>query len=146
MVFAHVYDIADDSDEPVVPDRIRTVFVEGTPAAEDVSELRRGDRLHVLGIPRVNLSEVYAAAIRHGQEGFCGKLPYEMIISAVYPLKRSDGRVSIVTATSLPATSLSRDARLHYPTGVFATTSIHILMRAETFWPCLSFFTVILWT
>lgn len=84
MVFAHVYDIADDSDEPIVPDRLRMVFVEGTPAAKALRGRRKGDRLHVLGIPRVNLSEVYALAVKHGEEGVCGKLPYEMIISAVY--------------------------------------------------------------
>lgn len=84
IVRANVYAADDDDEEPLTPDKIRIVFVNGTPAADKLRGLSKGARLHVLGIPRVNLSEVYALATKHGAEGVIGKLPYEMIVAAVY--------------------------------------------------------------
>jgi hypothetical protein len=84
IVLADVYAVDDDAEEPLVPKKIRMIFAEGTPAADKVSGLAKGARLHVLGIPRVNLSEVFALAIKRGEKGVKEKLPYEMIIAAVY--------------------------------------------------------------
>jgi pimeloyl-ACP methyl ester carboxylesterase len=70
--------------EVVVEDR-RTVFVKGTPPAEGVGRLRAGDRLHVLGMPRVNLAEIAAASEgATGPEGLPLKLPYEMVVIGVF--------------------------------------------------------------
>jgi hypothetical protein len=92
MVFAMVYAVDEDTDEPLVPRKVRMVFVEGTPAADAVKGKVKGDRLHVLGIPRVNLNTVYAYAMKLKERGVNDKeadleaidLPYEMIIAAVY--------------------------------------------------------------
>jgi hypothetical protein len=91
MVLAHVHAVDDDSDEPIVADKIRMVFVAGTPAARMLEGKGKGDSLHVLGIPRVNLNKVYAYAMKLKERGVNNrlpdekiKLPYEMIIAAVY--------------------------------------------------------------
>lgn len=82
LVLATIFD-AGDAEEPVVEGLRRMVFVKGTDPANAVSKLGKGDRLHVLGIPRVNLSEVMAAA-KQGKT-VTTRLPYEMIIVAVLP-------------------------------------------------------------
>ncbi|MFN2530535.1 MAG: hypothetical protein ABR555_04470 [Pyrinomonadaceae bacterium] len=46
--------------------------------------LRCPDR-YVLGVPRVNLTEVYLITSHHGNDEVSVKLPYEMIIAAVLP-------------------------------------------------------------
>ena len=84
LVLATVFDVSDE-EEPVVEGLRRMVFVKGTGPANAVAKLGKGDRLHVLGIPRVNLSEVLAAA-KQGQT-ISTRLPYEMIIVAVLPDK-----------------------------------------------------------
>ena len=47
--------------------------------------MTKGDKLHVLGIPRVNLNEVFAIAsgLQGHDEYSEGGLPYEMIIVAL---------------------------------------------------------------
>jgi hypothetical protein len=46
--------------------------------------LKKGNKLHVLGIPRVNLNLVYAIASGlQGDEEYSESLPYEMIIVAI---------------------------------------------------------------
>jgi hypothetical protein len=84
LVLATVFDVSDEED-PVVDGLRRMVFVKGTDPANAVAKLGKGDRLHVLGIPRVNLNEVLAAA-KQGQT-VSTRLPYEMIIVAVLPDK-----------------------------------------------------------
>jgi hypothetical protein len=79
FVLARVYD-SEDQEEPVTSDVRRMVFVKDTPPAEQIQAMQTGDRLHVLGIPRVNLSEVAAMATSNPTTT---TLPYEMIIVAV---------------------------------------------------------------
>ncbi|HEV2716790.1 MAG TPA: hypothetical protein VGU64_16120, partial [Terriglobales bacterium] len=62
----------------------RMIFVGGTPAAKAVSKLSTSDRLHVMGIPRVNLNALAFLAQEHRQTQFKAKLPYEMIIVGVF--------------------------------------------------------------
>ena len=82
FVLADVFDSQENAEDPVTADARRMVFVVGTDPATQVAKLSKGDRLHVLGIPRVNLSEVAAIA---AQEATQTHLPYEMIIVAVMP-------------------------------------------------------------
>jgi len=85
IVFANVYSIGSgDDDDPLFEATRRMVFVKGSAPAEAVEKLKKGDRLQVLGIPRVNLNEVFAIASGlHGDEVFDETLPYEMIIVAI---------------------------------------------------------------
>lgn len=84
IVFAEVFAVG--ADEPVMETTRRMVFVKGSPPADAVKNLRKGDTLHVLGIPRVNLNAVSAIVsnLASGEE-FSEMLPYEMIIVAVLP-------------------------------------------------------------
>jgi len=85
IVFANVYNAnAKANDDPVVEESRRMVFVKGTKPADAVKDLKKGAKLHVLGIPRVNLNEVFAIADNlQGDEEYSDVLPYEMIIVAV---------------------------------------------------------------
>ena len=85
MVFATVYNAkAKANDDPVVEESRRMVFVKGTAPADAVKDKKKGDKLHVLGIPRVNLNMVYAIASGlQGDEEYSESLPYEMIIVAI---------------------------------------------------------------
>ncbi len=83
IVFAKVYDVG-SPDEPVVEDNRRMIFVKGSPPADAVKNLKKGDKLHVVGIPRVNLNQVFAIASNlNGDEEYSDVLPYEMIVVAV---------------------------------------------------------------
>lgn len=62
FVLANVFDSQENAEDPVTTDARRMVFVVGTDPATQVAILSKGDRLHVLGIPRVNLSEGAAIA------------------------------------------------------------------------------------
>jgi len=84
LVLAHVFDKA-NVDEPVAADVRRMVFVKGTPPADKLLTLAKGDQLHVLGIPRVNLNDVFVITSKNGKNAVDVKLPYEMIVSAVLP-------------------------------------------------------------
>lgn len=84
LVLAHVFD-KDDADETVTADVRRMVFVKGTPPADKLLSLAKGARLHVLGIPRVNLNDVFAITGKNGHDAVDVKLPYEMIIAAILP-------------------------------------------------------------
>jgi len=63
----------------------RMVFVEGTKAANAVKDKKKGYRMRVLGIPRVNLEAVAVLAKTAGPNGKKAKLPYEMIIVGHFP-------------------------------------------------------------
>ena len=84
LVLAHIYD-KDNLEDPVITGVRRMVLVKGTPAADKVLALAKGEQLHVLGIPRVNLSEVAALTTKNGKKAVDVKLPYEMVIAAVLP-------------------------------------------------------------
>jgi hypothetical protein len=81
FVLAQVFD-TNEEEEPVIPAVRRMVFVKGTPPADEVKKMGKGGRLHVLGIPRVNLAEVAAVPVGDPVQM---SLPYEMIIVAVLP-------------------------------------------------------------
>lgn len=82
LVLANVYD-ADNSEDLVTSTPRRMVFVKGTAPADKLLQMTAGSRLHVLGIPRVNLSEVSVIANANGANEVTVNLPYEMIIAAV---------------------------------------------------------------
>ncbi|MGA7292272.1 MAG: hypothetical protein WBW85_07025 [Terriglobales bacterium] len=81
FVLAKVYD-SENQEEPVTSDVRRMVLVNNTPPAKQIQSMSTGDRVHVLGIPRVNLSEVTAMAT---SDPTTTTLPYEMIIVAILP-------------------------------------------------------------
>lgn len=69
----------------IVP-KVRMVFVKGSPPEEMVRRLRPGDRLHVFGLPRIDLSTV-AWRVRHSREDpelLERNLPYEIVVVGVY--------------------------------------------------------------
>jgi hypothetical protein len=71
---------------------LRMVFMRDTPPEIAVRKLRRGDRLHVYGIPRVDFAEVArrAANYKDDPELLVRNLPYEIIIIGFFP---SPGKV-----------------------------------------------------
>jgi hypothetical protein len=81
FVLANVYDVS-NPEEPVTADVRRMVFVENTEPARQVQALGKGGRLHVLGVPRLNLAEVDAVGAGNSVDTL---LPYEMIIVAILP-------------------------------------------------------------
>jgi hypothetical protein len=66
--------------------KVRMVFVKDSPPEKIVKNLRRGDRLHVFGIPRIDLSAVAwrAKHFRENPEILNLNLPYEIIVVGVY--------------------------------------------------------------
>jgi hypothetical protein len=62
----------------------RMIFVQGTRVAERIRNASAGDRLHVLGIPRISLNKVLTLVQNHGTTRFDAPLPYEMIIVGVF--------------------------------------------------------------
>ena len=85
LVLANVYESESNEDDPVNFAPRRMVFVKGTEPANQLLSLPQGGRLHVLGIPRINLTEVYLIAQQNGTTEVSVNLPYEMIIAAVLP-------------------------------------------------------------
>lgn len=81
--FADCYTLTGNT--PVAVD-VPMIFVAGTPPEDIVKTKHVGDRLKVLGIPRVNLSSIdyIADNFQAGEEDTHWQLPYEMIIVAVY--------------------------------------------------------------
>jgi hypothetical protein len=84
IVFAQI-SATNNFTEPLLVDGTRRmIFAKDSKPANAVKSLVKGDKLHVLGIPRVNLSDVFAVAsgLNVGEE-FREPLPYEMIIVAI---------------------------------------------------------------
>lgn len=102
FVLANVYDLS-DADTPVTAAPRRMVFIPNTEPAKQLQNLQPGQRLHVLGIPRVNLAEAAAVAGDSVQMN----LPYEMIIVAVF----ADGQASSVAPSNVAAAPVSRPHR-----------------------------------
>ena len=76
-------DILDAEENPVeTRGPVRIVFVEGTAPANAVKDKVKGYRLHLLGMPRVNLDKVWAVVPEAAQPKEMW-LPYEMIAVAV---------------------------------------------------------------
>lgn len=86
IVLANVFNAgASDEEEPLTENPRRMIFVKGSPPGDKIAGMTKGKRLHVLGIPRVNLNEVFAIAegmSGHDEYAF-GGLPYEIIIVAL---------------------------------------------------------------
>ena len=78
-------DVDGENDDSLVQ-KIRMIFVPGSPAAKTLQDknLGDGDDLHVLGIPRVNLNAISTLAKTLGQKQVTRKLPYEMVIVAIF--------------------------------------------------------------
>jgi hypothetical protein len=69
----------------LVVKRLRTVFARDTPPDQAMRLLRPGERLHVFGIPRVDLAEI-SRRVRNPTPAELGKpLPYEIVILGIYP-------------------------------------------------------------
>jgi len=66
--------------------KVRMVFVKDTPPDRIVRHLRPGNRLHVFGLPRINLAQIALRAgySRNHPESLSLPLPYEIIIAGVY--------------------------------------------------------------
>jgi hypothetical protein len=82
LVMASVFDL---NGELLVKNR-RMVFVKGTPPEEVVKQAKLGQRLHVLGIPRIDLALV-SWRTQHANErpeALTWGLPYEIIVAATY--------------------------------------------------------------
>lgn len=86
FVFASVSDLKGN----LLVKRLRMVFAKDTPPERAVKGLKRGNRLHVYGIPRVDFSEISRRA--QGSQAnpalLVKPLPYEIIICGVYKDKK----------------------------------------------------------
>ena len=82
MVFATVLDL----DDEVLVQKRRMVFVKGSEPEKEVKKLHKGDILHVLGVPRIDLALVsFRTAHAKTKPGILSwNLPYEMLIVGVY--------------------------------------------------------------
>ncbi len=71
-------------------DRVRMVFVRETAPEKIARRLGPGDRLHVFGIPRIDLSAVGFRAERGAQDPriLDGKLPYEIVVVGIFPERK----------------------------------------------------------
>jgi len=72
------------NEEEVADGLRRMIFVQGTRAANAIQNASAGDRLHVLGIPRISLNKVLTLVQNNGTQQFEAQLPYEMIIVSVF--------------------------------------------------------------
>jgi hypothetical protein len=77
---------ATDLDGNLLVERLRMVFVKGTPPELAVRLLKGGDRLHVYGIPRVDFAEVSRRVRDYRMDPalLTRTLPYEIVIIGVY--------------------------------------------------------------
>jgi hypothetical protein len=77
--------VLDLNGNQLVP-KVRMVFVKDSPPEKIVRSLRRGDRLHVFGLPRIDLSPIAwrARHLRDHPEMLNLNLPYEIIVVGVY--------------------------------------------------------------
>jgi hypothetical protein len=76
---------AEEGDE-VLAKQIPMIFVPNTLPWQAVKDQKLGqsDRLHVIGIPRINLNAISAFAAKNRGTQVKRKLPYEMIVVAVF--------------------------------------------------------------
>jgi hypothetical protein len=78
-------DVLDDDGATLVAG-VRMIFLPGSAPADFLAAntLGPGDELRVLGIPRVNLNAVHEFAFSGMNDGKPRKLPYEMIVVAIF--------------------------------------------------------------
>jgi hypothetical protein len=81
---------ARELDGTLLVQRLRMVFVKGTDPERAVRLLKRGNQLHVYGIPRLDFAELSRRVKGSGtnQALLTGTLPYEIIILGVYPKEK----------------------------------------------------------
>jgi hypothetical protein len=82
FVMASVHDLAGE----LLVRKVRMVFVKDSPPEKAVKKLKKGKRLHVLGMPRVDLALV-TWRVKNSKDKpdvLNWSLPYEMIIVGVY--------------------------------------------------------------
>ena len=75
-----------DHDGKLLVQRLRTVFVRGTPPELAVKQLKSGEQLHVYGMPRIDFAEI-ARRVKESRTNpalLKQPLPYEVIILGVY--------------------------------------------------------------
>lgn len=75
-----------DSQEDLLVRNLRMVFVKDTEPEKAARNLKKGDKLHVLGIPRIDLALVAwrAKNAKNRPEVLKWSLPYEIIVVGVY--------------------------------------------------------------
>jgi hypothetical protein len=85
FVMASVRDLKGD----LLVNRVRMVFADDTPPERAVRLLKRGGRLHVYGLPRINLAEIWRRVkdSRSDPALLTKPLPYEIIVQGVYENK-----------------------------------------------------------
>lgn len=66
-------------------ERLRMVFVRGTPPEEAVRHLKSGDQLQVYGMPRLDFAEIVRRVKSGSDTSKPQPLPYEIVILGVYP-------------------------------------------------------------
>jgi hypothetical protein len=76
----------DGTAEESIASNIRMIFVPDTPPLQALvgKQLGDGDKMHVIGIPRINLNAISSMVAASGSQPVTRKLPYEMIIVAVF--------------------------------------------------------------
>lgn len=76
-----------DTEGKLLVEGLRMVFIKGSAPEREVSRLRRGDRLHVYGLPRVSFAEISRRIRAAGESRLPieGPLPYEIVILGVFP-------------------------------------------------------------
>jgi hypothetical protein len=75
--------ILKSGDEEAANGARRLIFIDGTNAAAKIKAASAGDRLRLLGIPRIDLRAVLALVAKNGTRQFDAQLPYEMIVVGV---------------------------------------------------------------
>lgn len=77
---------ARDLDGKLLVPRLRMVFTKGTPPERAVRLLKGGDRLHVYGIPRLDLAEISRRVRNRAADStlLTRPLPYEILVLGVY--------------------------------------------------------------
>jgi len=74
-----------DLDGNVLVERLRTVFVKGTPPERAVRLLKSGDCVHIYGIPRLDFQQISLRANNPTIAELPHPLPYEIVVLGVYP-------------------------------------------------------------
>jgi hypothetical protein len=103
---------ARDLDGRLLVERLRMVFMKGTAPERAVRLLKRGDRLHVYGIPRLDFAEVSRRVRQSGTNPalLTGTLPYEIIIIGVY----TNGKLGRLTFAAItPSECRRRSSQMH---------------------------------
>jgi len=69
--------------------KLRVVFVKDSPPEKIVRSLPPGSRVHVFGLPRINLAEIASRVAGADQRPdlLAGNLPYEIVVVGVYDRK-----------------------------------------------------------